>query len=163
MGLCHYLAPQCICLDLKGATKEDLLRDATAFLAGSQELGDPAPLFALIWDREQSASTFLPMGVAVPHARVSGLDEIKLALCLVQSGFPNTEDPALPPTHVICIFVSPAKETEFSAHLKLLSQIAAVFEDTDFTEKLLKAKTPVEAFHMLQQRERSLIPAAKAT
>lgn len=163
MGLCHYLAPQCICLDLKGATKEELLRNATAFLASSQELGDPAPLFSLIWDRELSASTFLPMGVAVPHARVKDLDEIKLALCLLQKGFPNEEEPELPPNHVICIFVSPAKETEFSAHLKLLSQIAAVFEDTDFTEKLLKAKTQLEAFHMLQQRERSLIPAAKAT
>lgn len=163
MGLCHYLAPQCICLDLKGGTKEDLLRNATTFLANSQELSDPAPLFAMIWDREQSASTFLPMGVAVPHARVSGLDEIKLALCLVQAGFPNTEDPALPPTHVICIFVSPAKETEFSAHLKLLSQIAAVFEDLNFTEKLLKAKTQDEAFRLLQQRERSLIPTAQAT
>lgn len=163
MGLCHYLSPHCICLDIKGAAKEDLLRNATAFLADSQELGDPAPLFALIWDREQSASTFLPMGVAVPHARIADLDEIKLALCFFQAGFPNIEDPALPPTNVICIFVSPAKETEFSAHLKLLSQIAAVFEDTNFTEKLLKAKTQDEAFHLLQQRERSLIPTAKAT
>lgn len=163
MGLCHYLAPECICLDLKGATKEDLLRNATAFLAESQELGDPAKLFALIWDREMSASTFLPMGVAVPHARVSGLDEIKLAICLLQDGFPNTDDPALPPAQVICIFVSPAKEAEFSAHLKLLSQIAAVFEDTDFTDHLLKAKTQSEAFRLLQQRERSLIPTAKAT
>lgn len=163
MGLCHYLAPHCICLDLKGATKEELLRNATAFLADSQELGDPVSLFALIWDREQSASTFLPMGVAVPHARIADLDEIKLALCLIQAGFPGAEDPALPPTHVVCIFVSPAKQTEFSAHLKLLSQIAAVFEDTDFTESLLKAKTQSEAFHLLQQRERSLIPTAQAS
>lgn len=163
MGLCHYLAPQSICLDLQGATKEALLENATAFLANAQGLGDPAPLFALIWDREQSASTFLPMGVAVPHARVAGLDEIKLAVCLLQKGLPNTDDSSLPPCHVICVFISPSKETEFASHLKLLSQIAAVFEDPDFMEKLLKAKTTDEAFHLLQQRERSLIPAAKAT
>lgn len=162
MGLCHYLAPQSICLDLAGATKEELLRNATDFLAQSQGLGDPTPLFSLIWDREQSASTFLPMGVGVPHARIGGLDEIKLAICFIQKGFPNTESPGLPPTNILCIFVSPARETEFSAHLKLLSQIAAVFEDTDFTEKLLRAKTPDEAFHMLQQRERSLIPTTQA-
>lgn len=163
MGLCHYLAPQCIDLNLTGATKEELLRNATAFLAKSQELGDVEPLFAMIWDREQSASTFLPMGVAVPHARYAGVDEIKLAICLIKNGFPNTDDPSLPPVFVVCIFVSPTKATEFSAHLKLLSQIAGVFEDTEFTDKLLTAKTPEEAFRMLQQRERSLIPTAQAT
>jgi mannitol/fructose-specific phosphotransferase system IIA component (Ntr-type) len=162
MGLCHYLAPQCIELALTGATKEELLKNATAFLAQSNGLGDPAPLFSMIWDREQSASTFLPMGIAVPHARYAGVDEIKLAICLMKDGFPNTDDPTLPPIQVVCIFLSPTKQTEFSAHLKLLSQIAAVFEDAEFTEKLVKAKTPDEAFHMLQQRERSLIPTAQA-
>lgn len=162
MGLCHYLAPQSICLDLQGATKEELLRSATTFLANAYSLGDPEALFALIWDREQSASTFLPMGVAVPHARISGLDEIKLAICLVKHGIANTDDVSLPNTHVICVFVSPAKETEFASHLKLLSQIAATFEDPDFMVKLLKATTADDAFHLLQQRERSLIPTAKA-
>lgn len=160
MGLCHYLAPQCIALNLNGATKEDLLKNATAFLAKSNNLGDPAPLFSMIWDREQSASTFLPMGIAVPHARYSGVEEIKLSICLLKHAFPNPDDPALLPIQVFCIFVSPTKESEFSAHLKLLSQIAAVFEDTEFTEKLVKSKTADEAFHMLQQRERSLIPVS---
>lgn len=162
MGLCHYLAPQCIDLTLTGATKEELFKNATAFLAQSNGLGDPAPFFTMIWDREQSASTFLPMGIAVPHARYSGVDEIKLAIGLMKNGFPNIDDPTLPAIQVVCIFVSPTKETEFSAHLKLLSQIAAVFEDPEFTEKLVNAKTADEAFHMLQQRERSLIPTAQA-
>jgi PTS system nitrogen regulatory IIA component len=162
MGLCHYLSPHTILLDLQGDTKEDLLHKATDFLAESNGLQDPKQLFSLIWDREQSASTFLPMGVAVPHARVVGLTEIKLSLCLVRHGIPNPEDPSLPATHVICIFVSPAKETEFAAHLKLLAQIAGVFEDGEFTQHLLETKTPDEAFHMLQQRERSLIPPAQA-
>ncbi|PIR20725.1 MAG: hypothetical protein COV45_04000 [Deltaproteobacteria bacterium CG11_big_fil_rev_8_21_14_0_20_47_16] len=163
MGLCHYLVPHNIMLNLEGTSKEDLLRKATDFLAESNGLKDPQQLFTLIWDREQSASTFLPMGVAVPHARVVGLDEIKLAICLMPKGLDNSDDPTLPQTHVICIFISPARETEFSAHLKLLSQIAALFEDGEFMDKLLKAKTQDEAFHLMQQRERSLIPTANAT
>lgn len=156
MSLCHYLSPQYITLSLAGDTKEALLKTATAFLAQSHDLGDPAALFSLIWEREQSASTFLPMGVAVPHARIAGIDDIKMVLCLIPAGFPNPDDPEMPPTHVICTFVSPTKETAFTAHLKLLSQIAALFEDPAFIDQLLMCKNSEAAFTLIQHHERAI-------
>lgn len=156
MGLCHYLSPACISLSITGDTKEALLKNATEFLASANNLPDPNAIFALIWDRERSASTFLPMGVAVPHARITGIDDIKMVMCLIPNGFPNVDDPELPPIHVVCAFVSPNKETAFAAHLKVLSQIAAVFEDAEFTNRLATSLTPEAAFSLLQQHERCM-------
>ena len=91
--------------------------------------------------REKLGSTGLGQGVAIPHGRIRGLKQ-------TLGAFVRTREPiefAAPdgfPVNLIFIMLVPEQANE--SHLQLLSELAQMFSDRSFREKLCEA-TSAEA------------------
>lgn len=89
-------------------------------------------------DREQTGSTALGNGVAVPHARVAGVAEIRAAFVRTQKALSF----AAPDGELVDLFfgliVPVHANTE---HLELLAEIAELLSEPDALDRLRRAKS----------------------
>ena len=156
MQLSHYLTQQSIIVPLQATSKEAAISELVDELAKFTGIPNKEKLLAAIDDREKSASTFLPMGVAVPHARVEGVKDISMVVGVCKNAIKDTYGDTPLSANVFCLFLSPTQEKEFGNHLKLLARIAAIFSNPDFVHEIAEIDSPSEVFTRIQKRERQL-------
>jgi len=157
MQLTHYITPDEIIVPLKGKTKDEVYKELVGHLVRENDIKDKGNLLKALMEREESASTFLPIGVAIPHARVPDVQDIIVALGVTPHAIKDTAKDSPPLTaNVFCLFFSPTEDKEFGRHLKLLARIAAVFSDTKLVPELAKMRTADDVFEKLQVREREM-------
>lgn len=97
--------------------------------------------------REMAGSTALGHRVAIPHARVKGLDRIRMVYLRLGTPLPFDAPDDLPITDVICLMVpSPATQE----HLDLLAEVASLFSDADFRDRLHASASPEAVRKLLE-------------
>ncbi len=69
--------------------------------------------------REESLSTYLENGLAVPHARVSGLDSIRLSAAYVPGGIPWSDDSS---SAELIVFIA-VPVSQVSEYLQLMRKL----------------------------------------
>jgi two-component system, OmpR family, sensor histidine kinase KdpD len=118
------------------------IASATPALSESLVLGKLA-------DREHQGSTFLNEGVALPHARIEGLDSPQCALGLTHAGV--LDAPTEKPIQAVFLLLSPA--TGASVHLQLLAKAGRALQSRDLRRALALVSTPEEAAEAIQDFE----------
>ena len=132
-----------VLLDVDVKSRDELLARAAAFLAGRCSLSQSAILDSLE-ARERLGSTALGHGVALPHARIRGLQ--KPVAAFVRTRTPIDFDaPDHRPVNVFLVLLVPAEASE--QHLALMSCAARQFADRDFR---LRLKTTADAYDIAQ-------------
>lgn len=100
---------------------------------------DHAPILRALWRREQIGSTGLGHGIAVPHARISGLnDPIVLLLRTkipIVFGAPDHK-----PVSILFVILVPEHANE--EHLQILADVSEIFSDERFRIRLSAANEP---------------------
>jgi len=102
---------------------------------------DPDRLTGAVWAREQLQSTGLGHGVAVPHARVAGLDKPVVVIGLDHGGL-DFNAPDGEQAHLICLLLTP--EGEASAQIELLRMVGQAFQDEQVRREAMEARTYTE-------------------
>jgi PTS system mannitol-specific IIA component len=123
------------------ATQEQALQEATDILVAAGAV-TPAYVDAMR-QREETVSTFMGNGLAIPHGTNETKDSILasgLSVVRYDGGVDWAGEPA---TFVIGI------AGRGDEHLEILSQIAILFSDEDEVAKLNAAQTPDELFALL--------------
>ncbi len=97
-------------------------------------------VFDSLFARERLGSTGLGQGVAIPHGRVKGLRDAVGAF--FKTTHPIAFDaPDGQPVSLIFILLVPERATEL--HLQLLGELAQMFSDKGFRERLQALDQPV--------------------
>ena len=73
-AISRFLSRDDVVLDLNVPDKVRALEEAALLVEGRHHLNH-APVFRALWRREQSGSTGLGHGIAIPHARIAGIAE----------------------------------------------------------------------------------------
>ncbi len=121
---------------LVGTEKQAILEELATYMAGHHPKIDRANLSKVLIEREQLASTAIGEGVAIPHGKLSTVNEIVACLGRVRGGVDfDSMDGA--PTYLFFVLVAPESST--GAHLKALARISRVFKDPEFRRRLLAA------------------------
>lgn len=121
-----------IALDVEVPTKARLFEAAGALFAASASL-DGAMVAASLTAREKLGSTGLGQSVAIPHGRIKGLKVARGAFLRLKQPVPFDAPDGKPVAQVFVLLV-PEQATDL--HLQLLSELAQMFSDRDFREKL---------------------------
>lgn len=100
-------------------------------------------------EREQAGSTGVGHGVAVPHARVEGLDRMRGIFIRLEQ---PVEFGAIDDQPVDLVFALLAPANAGSEHLRALARVSRVLRQGDLREQLRGARTP-DAIHVLLARE----------
>lgn len=154
MLLCHCLTPELILCPLTCETKAKVLTTLADHLTHAHDLKQPKKVLDAILARERVGSTFLPIGVAVPHARYEGIEDVKMVLGVHPTGIVEEFDGQPTRVHIITLFLSPLAEADFGRHLKLLAWISTIFHTRERVAEVTQATTPHGVFALLQRYER---------
>ncbi len=96
-------------------------------------------------EREQAGSTGVGYGVAVPHARLEGLERMRAVFVRLEHpvDFGAIDDQ---PVDLFFALFSPAEAG--SEHLRALARVSRLLRQGDLREQLRQARTP-DAIHVL--------------
>jgi len=134
-----------ILLDLEAGTKSRLF-DAVGGLFESQRGLVRASVVDSLMAREKLGSTGLGQGIAIPHGRIKGLKTALGAFVRLRSPI-AFDAPDGKPVGQVFVLLVPEHATE--QHLQLLSELAQMFSDKPFRERLLSAQSAAELHQLI--------------
>ena len=118
--------------------------------AAAHALGrDGNTIFTALMEREALGSTGLGGGVAVPHARLAGLDKVCAVFVRLDQpvAFDAVDD--RPVDLLFCLFAAPDAGAD---HLRALAAVSRALRAPELRERLRQART-VDAIHALFVRD----------
>ena len=147
--LLSLITSECTSLDLKGETKEEIITELVDMLAGRGRLLDRDTALADVFEREKIMSTGMQNGIALPHAKTSGTDDLAVAVGIKKEGV-NFESADGEKSRLFILVVSPRKIS--GPHVQFLAAIGAVLEDDAVREAVINAATAEKAAELLRTR-----------
>ena len=128
-----------VLLDTESTSKKRVFEHVGLMFENSQKISR-SQVFESLFAREKLGSTGLGQGVAIPHGRVKGLRDAIAAF--VKTANPIAFDaPDGQPVNLIFVLLVPERATDL--HLQLLGELAQMFSDPSFREKLQTSTDPV--------------------
>ena len=130
------LPPENVLVDLDASSKKRVFEQAGLIFENNQSIAR-STVFDSLFARERLGSTGLGQGVAIPHGRIKGLKEATGAVIRLASPIPF-DAPDGKPVSLLFVLLVPEQATE--QHLQLLSELAQLFSDAQFRERIAEAQ-----------------------
>jgi len=150
MKMMDLLREDFILEDLKAAGKREVLAELSGVFARGKARFDLQEMLHVLLEREKLGSTGIGDGIAIPHGKLAGLEEIMLAFGRSREGIDfDTMDGK--PAHLFFLLIAP--EESAGQHLKVLAKISRMLKDADFRKRLLEAKGREELCTVLSEKD----------
>ena len=148
MNLGNLLDLRAISPRVGGSSKRQVLSVIADIAARSFGLPSDQVLDALL-EREAAGSTGVGHGVAVPHARLEGIERMRAVFVRLEQpvAFEAVDDQP-----VDLLFALFAPKGSSSEHLRALARVSRLLRQPEIREQLRQAKT-AEAIHLLLVQE----------
>ena len=151
MLLSRLLTPDRIKVPLASRDKPSVLRELVELMAGSSGgVTDVDGILHAVREREDCQSTGFGHGVAIPHARTPTLSD--LAVVAGRATEP-IDFGAVDGQPVRLLFLVAGPEAAAGDQVRALARIARLVRRDYLRERLLKAATPAEFAHILEEAE----------
>jgi PTS system nitrogen regulatory IIA component len=126
--------------DLQARTKDEALRALAELAARSAKTGDAGAdtIYQLLAERESQGSTGFGNEIAIPHARVAGMEEFLLFVVTAPKG---VEFDALDRKKVKLIFVILGPTEAVNEHLKILAFVSRALGHTNVKNELVRSSS----------------------
>ena len=137
-----------------GLTATDAKRacEEIALLAARRPQVNDKLVFRALWRREQSGSTALGHGIAIPHARIPGITDPVVLFVRTKLAIPFGAPDDQP---VSAFFVILVPEHANEEHLRILATVAEMFSDKVFRDRLEAATEPLAIQRLFGQWTRT--------
>jgi len=150
MKLTTFLKREFIIKELKATTKEAALAELTAVLTHAGGTVDHDETVKVLMARERLGSTGIGDGIAIPHGKIHGLDDLMIAIGISNKGVDfNAMDGK--PVHLFFLLIAP--ENSSGQHLKVLARISRLLKDNVLRKKLMEAESQDELFNLLVEQD----------
>jgi PTS system fructose-specific IIA component len=134
-------------LNVEAGGKEEVIRELALFAAREGKITSEEDYIQSVMEREQSCTTGIGNGIAIPHGKSKGVKEATIVFGRVPKGVEwNAMDGN--PVEMIFLLGIPEDNVD-NLHLKVLSQLARKIMDDDFTASLRSAKSVQEVMTIL--------------
>ncbi len=143
--LADLLTESSIRLDAHASGRDDAITQAGAALVEAGAV-DPSYVDAML-QRENTVSTYVGEGVAIPHGTLAGKDAVKHDAIVVLR-FPDGVD-----WDGNDVRVAVGIAAKGNGHIALLSQLATVLLDSDKAAALRGATTPQQVYDLLASED----------
>lgn len=147
MDLSDILSADAVRAFPKPTSKKRLVQEISGFCAQLYDL-DEQILFEKMQERELLGSTGMGRGVAIPHARLPGLESVHGAFFALEAA---VDFEAVDRQPVDLVFVLLAPENAGADHLKALAKVSRVFRDEQTRAKLRSTHDPSALFAILTE------------
>ena len=143
MKLSSYLDSRFIFSNLNAETKEDAIRQLIEKTAKADEAfrRQKRHIEELVLEREQSISTAMGEGLAIPHARVDGYDDIIVVVGILAREI-SCETATKEPGTVKVLFLIVAQKTNNQLILQLMAGITKLAGNRELFNKICRETDP---------------------
>ncbi len=150
MRLSKMIKKSAIQLDLRSATKSEVLIELVDLLCAAYKLKDRNEILEAIIQREEKQSTGVGMGLAVPHAKTPAVGRLYVAFACHRGGidFDSTDGEK---AHLFFILVSPRDVS--GPHIKALAHISRLVKHEEFREALLRCREEKSFIKLVREAE----------
>ncbi|MDR3174391.1 MAG: cation:proton antiporter [Treponema sp.] len=142
------IEPDCIILDLTGNTKEAIITELVDLLDSRGKLLDRDEALADVLRREETMSTGMEHGIALPHGKSDAVADICVAVGIKKDGV-DFESLDGEKSRLFILVVSPKKVS--GPHIQFLAAIGAVLKDETLREQVISADFKEDAAFLLQR------------
>ncbi len=139
-----YMDAQSICFS-KAASKEGLLEELVELSFKNGKVKDLAQFKKAIFDREKIISTGIGLGIAVPHAKLDGIDDFFISVGLPEKAL---EWEAIDDQPISFVFLIGGPEHKQNEYLGILSKLVLFSKNEARRTGLLNAKSPEEVIEL---------------
>ena len=130
--------------------KDELLKNAVKLMCRSGIINNKKEYLNSVLEREKESTTGVGNGIAIPHGRCKAVDKAGLAAIVLNK---PVEYEALDNKPVELLFLIAAPEDKGNVHLEILSKLAMMLMDQEFTFKLKNSRTAEEFIRAIDEAE----------
>ena len=145
MAFYNYLKISTV-IDLKSTEKSDALKELAQILCKIEDIKKRKPIIDDMLKREESASTFIGQGLAIPYTKGQIKDDFSIVVGRSLQGI-NYAAARGAQAHIIVLIM--AKNPEHASQVELRQEIATFFKSETIQEKVLAPKGVVDVIELV--------------
>jgi PTS system fructose-specific IIC component len=153
MVLTKYISKSCILPHMRVSNKSDTLKELIHLLFEKKKLKGIGSALDQVVAREITESTGIGRGIAVPHARVSGIKALACAVGRVPGGI---DFMAVDHKPVLLIFLILYPPTQQTTYLNFIATVIKLLMDPKNMTAMLAAETADEMYDLVEGASQSL-------
>jgi len=150
MILTQILQPRQVKVPLESKDRISAITELVDLLDGCGQLLDRDVALQAVLTREQTRSTGIGSGIAIPHGKCTAVKELVIAIGIAAEPI-DFESVDGKPVSIIILLVSPSDQT--GPHIQALAKISRLMLDEEFRQGLRKAGSADEAYELLSGKE----------
>jgi fructose-specific phosphotransferase system IIA component len=150
MRLTQILQPACTKVPLDGEDKQLVITELVDLLDANGLLLDRNTVLEAVLAREQTRSTGIGSGIAIPHGKCKAVKELVMAVGIAHEPIDFVSVDGKPVT-IVLLLVSPADQT--GPHIQALARISRLMLDEKFKQGLEKAASAEQVYELLSSKE----------
>jgi PTS system nitrogen regulatory IIA component len=146
MHVIDFLSAERVVADASVTSKKRLLELVSQLTSPDVDNISERTIFDSLCGRERLGSTGLGEGVALPHGRIAGLDQVSAAFVRLSDPI-DFDSPDGQPVDLAFALIAPEECNE--QHLELLAQVAEMLKDGEYRNALRSASESVDLYNLL--------------
>lgn len=150
MNIISLLDSSTVIPDLKASSKEEVLNELISSLSSKVGKEELEAIQRAVFEREKIMSTGVGKGLAIPHGKASGIKDNYAAFALLSS---PVEYEAIDGQPVTMVFLLVGPQSSNSFHIKMLSRISRLMNNSEFRMELNDCKTAEEILDIFRREE----------
>jgi len=150
MVLTQILQPDCIKVPLEGKDKISVITELVDLLDKHGFLSDKQLVLDSVLAREKTRSTGIGAGVAIPHGKCKGVNELVMAMGVAPTpiDFESADGNGVT---IVTLLVSPVDKT--GPHIQMLARISRLMLDDPLKKRIEKATSAKELYDIVREKE----------
>ncbi|WP_432800002.1 PTS sugar transporter subunit IIA [Poriferisphaera sp. WC338] len=150
MRLTDILQPDCVIVPIKADGKEAAIYALADQLSTSLGISDGDALKDAIWEREMTRTTGMGNGIAIPHGKSPGVQQLCMAAGIPENplDFQSIDGK---PVNLIFLLASPVDQT--GPHIQALAKVCRMLTNEAFRTNLQNSATPDEMYNLIAEYE----------
>lgn len=148
-------------VELSSKEKDGAIEELAAALCKSIRIRKSRPIIDDILKREESASTFIGQGIAIPHSRDTIAKGFAIAVGRSLQGVPfDAARGAL--AHIIVLVLAGKRDADAAQMVSLMAEIASCFKSTMVREVLFSSTAGVDMASLASSFDGAVTPSASS-
>ena len=137
------LSTDCISLDLQSNTKNEVIKEMIDILFKNGKISDPEAALEAVMERENSFSTGMQNGIALPHGKSDSVERLVVSVGIHRKGIDFQSIDGKSSQIFICA-VAPKKIS--GPHIRFIAHVGALLNTREKVDELLRCSTKEEVY-----------------
>ncbi|MBE9504361.1 MAG: PTS sugar transporter subunit IIA [Proteobacteria bacterium] len=143
MKILDILDEESIITELKSKSKKEAIEEMAVVAAKNDDSVNIETLVEVLIEREKLGSTGIGDGVAIPHGKLSSIENVMAVFARSEEGI-DFDSMDGKNAHLFFLLIAP--EDSAGSHLKALARVSRLMNDPKFRLSLMEAKSREEVY-----------------